>query len=168
MSGYIKIDRKIFDNPMWSEKPFTKGQAWIDLIGLANWKDSEIMNGYEVITIHRGEVARSQKWLAERWGWDRKKVRRFLKGLSDDQALSINASPNGTTLTIENYNKYQGEGATNDPAIPHQLPINSPHKNNNKNNKKNNFIKRDIRERDNMLAEAHDSFKAIKRSLMQA
>lgn len=168
MKGYIKIDRKIFDNPMWSEKPFTKGQAWIDLIGLANWKDSEVLDGYDTITIHRGEVARSQKWLADRWGWDRKKVKKFLTMLSDDHALSINASSNGTTLTIENYNKYQGDGSADAPSIPHQFPINSPHMNKNKKNKKNNFIKRDIRESEDMLADAHDQFKALKKSLMQA
>ena len=88
--------------------------------------------------------------------------------LQGDQALSINASSKGTTLTIENYNKYQGDGTADDPASPHQLPINSPHINKNKKDKKNNLFKRDIREKDNMLADAHDQFRSLKESLMQA
>ncbi len=42
MNGWIRLDRAILDNPMWSSKfePFTKGQAWIDILLNANYKPS--------------------------------------------------------------------------------------------------------------------------------
>lgn len=36
MEGWIKLHRKLSDNPLWTCEPFTKGQAWVDLILLAN------------------------------------------------------------------------------------------------------------------------------------
>ena len=30
--GWIKLHRSMFDNDLWTAEPFTKGQAWIDLI----------------------------------------------------------------------------------------------------------------------------------------
>ena len=59
--GWIKLHRSIQDNELWLSEPFTKAQAWIDLLLLA---DSENNGKYK-----RGNVYRGKKWLAERWGW---------------------------------------------------------------------------------------------------
>lgn len=40
MSGWIKIHRDILYHEIWSDKPFSKGQAWIDLILMANHSDN--------------------------------------------------------------------------------------------------------------------------------
>ena len=112
MEGYIKLSRKLLENALWNEKPFSRAQAWVDLLMLANGKDSKVMNGDEVQVIKRGTVARSQKWLADRWGWDRKKVARFLRVLESDEMVTVNGATNGTTITIENYNKYQTRRTT--------------------------------------------------------
>lgn len=45
MSGWIKIHRDILYHEIWSDKPFSKGQAWIDLILLANHSDNKCMVG---------------------------------------------------------------------------------------------------------------------------
>lgn len=170
MNGYIKIDRKILNNPLWTEKPFSKGQAWVDLIGLANWKDSEVLVGYETVIVHRGEVARSQLWLADRWGWSAKKVRAFLGYLEREGALTKKGTTKGTTLTIENYNKYQGEGRTEDPTDAQRktlmMPIKCPHiKKNNKENKEKKYIQREIKEKDDIMGIAHAQFAEIKERL---
>ena len=31
-SGWIKVSRAIQEHWVWDEKPFSKGQAWIDLL----------------------------------------------------------------------------------------------------------------------------------------
>jgi hypothetical protein len=41
--GYVSIHREIFDHWVWKEKPFSRGQAWIDLIMMANHCDAKIM-----------------------------------------------------------------------------------------------------------------------------
>ena len=38
MSGWISIHRKILNNILWQDKPFSKGQAWVDLLLITNHK----------------------------------------------------------------------------------------------------------------------------------
>ena len=108
--GYIKLDRKIMDSWLWSVKPFSKGQAWIDLLLLANWKEVKEFYKGQLIQRRPGEVACSIEWLADRWGWDRKKVMRFLDVLEVDGMLSQKRTTQGTTLTVGNWDKYQTNG----------------------------------------------------------
>lgn len=110
--GYVKICRSLLEHPIWLEKPFSDGQAWIDLIGMANYKTIKKKQGDKVVTYKRGTVFRSILSLADRWGWDRKKVRRFLSALESDQMVVVNGSTHGTTITIVNYGKYQSIGST--------------------------------------------------------
>ena len=39
--GYIKLYRSIFNHWLWQDKPFSRGQAFVDLILLANYKDKK-------------------------------------------------------------------------------------------------------------------------------
>ena len=111
--GWIAIDRHLFEHWVWSEKPFSKGQAWIDLIGLANFKESKVTYNGKVVSCERGTVYRSISFLARRWGWSRDKTRRFLDALKSDNMITINATRHKTTITIENYSKYQDSPTTN-------------------------------------------------------
>lgn len=111
--GYISINRSIEDNWLWKEKPFSKGQAWIDLILLANHADVKKPYGDSITIFQKGSVYRPISSLAERWGWDRKKVKRFLDVLQSDQMVTVDSTRGGTTITLINYGKYQGQGSTN-------------------------------------------------------
>ena len=104
------IDRGILDHPLWKEKPFAKGQAWIDLLLLAVWKETKELYRGELLQRKPGEVSCSIEWLADRWGWNRKTVMKFLDVLEADNMVTQNRTPKGTTLTIENWAKYQTHG----------------------------------------------------------
>lgn len=113
---FIKLDRGIQENWLWEAKPFSPGQAWIDLLMMAahstgprSWKGS-------YLTQHRGEVFTSIVALADRWGWNEKKVARFIKALESDQMVRKGVLPKGTLLTIENYEKFQGRVRADDRA----------------------------------------------------
>jgi hypothetical protein len=110
--GYVAIFRQIFDHWVWQEKPFSKGQAWIDLLLLANHSDHKKPKGDKIITYRRGDVNRSVLFLADRWGWDRKTVKRFLRVLEADNMIVIKGTTQGTTLTIVNYDFWQRSGST--------------------------------------------------------
>ena len=105
--GYISLNRSIEDNWLWKQRPFSKGQAWIDLILLANHGEVKAPKGGEIITYKKGCVYRSIYYLADRWGWDRKTVRRFLSVLESDQMVTVSCTSSGTTITLMNYEKYQ-------------------------------------------------------------
>lgn len=116
--GWIRLNRKILDNRLWEDKPFTKGQAWIDLLLLAEWCDGrQVLCGNEAVTLKKGQLFTSLQKLSDRWGWTRSKVLRFLTRLETETMVNINRNTNrntsGTLVTIENYAKYQDVGNTN-------------------------------------------------------
>lgn len=114
--GYVSIHREILTHWIWQEKPFSKGQAWIDLILLANYQTKKFAYKDGVITGQRGTVYRSISWLADRWGWSRDKVRRFLDLLKNDGMVTMVATTHQTTVTLVNYGKYQDPPTTSDTA----------------------------------------------------
>lgn len=114
-NGYIKIDRGLLNNWLWQEKPFSKGQAWVDLLLLATWKENKELYRGQLVRRQPGEISCSMLWLADRWGWHRETVKKYLDLLRSDGMVSYAPTTQGTTVTIENWAKYQG-GATTEPT----------------------------------------------------
>lgn len=112
--GYIYLDRSLCDHWLYADKPFDKARAWIDLIFLAHHKTHTRMFRGKPKTYKRGDVDRSISSLADRWGWSRQKVRRFLNQLVDDGMVQVNATTNDTTITIVKYGDFQNKRTTND------------------------------------------------------
>ena len=110
--GYISIHRQLTNHWLWNDKPFSKGQAWIDLILLANHKDHKRPKGDKIVTYKRGDVNQSVLFLADRWGWNRKTVMRFLRVLESDGMVVVRGTRKGTTITIVNYDIFQNKGTT--------------------------------------------------------
>ena len=82
MENWFKVHRSVFsqDDELWREnRPRTKWEAWLDLIGLAAYEDHDVLYDGKVILVRRGEVPTSERELMRRWRWkSRGKVRRFL------------------------------------------------------------------------------------------
>ena len=115
--GWIALHRSIQDNALWNEKPFSKGQAWVDMILMANHAPNDILLGNEIITLKRGQFHTSELKLAERWGWSRNKVRSYLTLLESQKMSTAKGTTKGTTITIENYTLYQDEPTTQGTAV---------------------------------------------------
>lgn len=116
MSGWIKLSRAMSDNWLWQEKPFSKGQAWVDLLMFANHRPAKILIKGQMLGMDRGDQARSEVTLAETWGWSRGKVRRFLKTLENDSMIVQQTSNATSIITICNYKEYQDGGTPDDTA----------------------------------------------------
>lgn len=114
--GYIKLYRQLVDNPLWKEKPFTRGQAWVDLLMKANYKDVRTVIKGQMVVIKRGQLLRGEDSLADDWGWSRGKVRRFLTQLEKEKMCSRNGTALGTLITIANYEAFQCDRPLNDTA----------------------------------------------------
>ena len=110
--GWVPVKRQIQEHWLWKDKPFSQGQAWIDLIMLANYEDKKMPYKGEIITCERGTVNLSISYLANRWGWSRDKTRRFLKLLESDGMVTVNATTHRTTITLENYSIYNDAPTT--------------------------------------------------------
>lgn len=109
---FLKLDRGILDHWLWTKKPFSEGQAWIDLLLLANIADKKTSYKGKIITCKRGDVNYSITWLAERWKWSRDKTRNYLRLLEDDGMVTLNATTHRTTITIVNYGDFNDSVTT--------------------------------------------------------
>ena len=115
--GWIKIHRKIKECYLWDDKePFDKRSAWIDIILSANHADNKTLINNSLVMVLRGTFITSEVKLAERWKWDRGKVRRFLKLLENDNMIKKTATSRlYITIKVEHYDDYQSnENTTSD------------------------------------------------------
>lgn len=112
--GWIKLHRKIQDCHLWSDKPFDKARAWIDLLLCAMHHDKKLLIDGNIVVIPRGSFLTTRGKLAEKWGWSIKKVDKYLKLLENEKMVTTKRTPKGTTLTIVNYEEYQLAGTTED------------------------------------------------------
>jgi len=108
MSGWIKLHRAIQENDLWTDEKFSRGQAWVDLLILANHTSTSFRVHGVLVDVERGEVARSQTALADRWKWSRTKVNDFLDELEKKEQLKIIRKDRILNkIRIINYDLYQ-------------------------------------------------------------
>ena len=137
--GWISIHRQLQSHWLWDDKPFSKGQAWIDLLMLANHADKKIMLGNELIEVQAGSFITSEYKLMERWGWSKTKVRSFLDMLQKDQMIVKKTDRKKTTIIIEKYGFFQDSETTERPQKNYKKTTERPQKNPNNNENKNNI-----------------------------
>jgi hypothetical protein len=110
--GWIKLHRKILSHRFWQRKPFSPGQAMIDLLLRATHKPYEKAVGLQSVHLEPGEFFTSIRNLVNDWMWSKKKVCNFLDALEDEKFLERNGNEKGTTFRIVNWHSYQDSGDT--------------------------------------------------------
>lgn len=106
--GWIKIDRQITDNWVWKAEPFSRGQAWIDLIMKATHEDSSIPFNNHPLQLKRGQLVTSVRKLSKEWQWGKDKVLSFLRDLESENMILRDAQTvHATVLTIVKYDDFQ-------------------------------------------------------------
>lgn len=105
--GVFAVDRGVFDHPLFAPEPFTEREAWIWLLSAAAWRSTRVRAGRAVVTLERGQCAFALRFMARRFKWSDSRVRRFLKRLENDAAVTTLATHETTLITICNYGKYQ-------------------------------------------------------------
>lgn len=106
--GWISLYRSTKDHWLWPKKrPFTKLEAWIDLLIEANHSPNKFDINGTLVSLERGQQARSQLTLAKEWNWSINKVKRFLKQLESDSMLNIQTNQLTTIISICNYSSFQ-------------------------------------------------------------
>lgn len=105
--GFIALYRDILDHWIWTEKPFDRPRAWIDLLLTVNYADKEFMFNGKITTVKRGSIITSISKLSERWEWSTTKVSNFLNLLEKEGMISQKRTSKNTVLTIDNYAFWQ-------------------------------------------------------------
>lgn len=105
--GFIALYRDILDHWIWTEKPFDRPRAWIDLLLTVNYVDKEFMFNGKITSVKRGSLITSISKLSERWEWSTTKVSNFLNLLEKQGMISQKRTSKNTVLTIDNYAFWQ-------------------------------------------------------------
>ena len=109
--GHIKLSRKAFDgdqgDPFWHEdREFSRWEAWVDLLQLAQWKPRR----HAGIELSRGEFVASLRTLARRWRWSKSRVERYLEAVEKSGRVAGQRTGHaGRVYLVVNYDAYQGD-----------------------------------------------------------
>jgi len=115
VEGWISLHRQVMENEFYFSEKFTKAQAWIDLLLLANHKPTTIfIRGIE-IKMNPGDLCYSQLSLAKRWKWNFKTVKKFLDILRKRDMINYSGGKLTTVISIINWSKYQFYGEQKNP-----------------------------------------------------
>lgn len=137
VEGWLKLYRSIQNHWLWEDKPFSRGQAFIDLLLMANHKDNKILFNGELIEIKRGSRITSLRQLSDAWGWSTTKVKKFLELLEKENMITVKSDNKKTLVTIENYGVYQEVGNTEETQEKQQSNTDVTQKKIKKNSEKN-------------------------------
>ena len=114
--GWIKLHRRIQEHWIYQERrQFSRYEAWIDLLLMANHRENRVLIDNELITVEKGQLITSIRKLCDRWDWSNTKVSNFLKLLQKDEMISYKSDTKKTVINICNYSVYHdSESGEND------------------------------------------------------
>lgn len=124
--GTVVIDRHMTDDDLWLCEPFSRGQAWLDLVLLAQDRNRIVkVRGIDV-TLLKGQVGRSVVSLAERWQWTREKTRAFLNDLREARKISFKMDNVATVITVLDYSVFNRDQTAESTPEPTANPAAEP------------------------------------------
>ena len=116
--GWISLHRRITEHWLWKKsKPLSPAMAWIDILMVANHTEAKFCIGDTILFCGRGESLNSLDTWGKRWGWNRSRVRRFLKLLESDSMVELKPQQKTTHLIVCQYDSYQNGRNANETQV---------------------------------------------------
>lgn len=123
MSGFYLMHRGWQNADVFRSADYSERDAWVWLIENAAWKETKTRIKGESIPLQRGQLCFAIRFMAEKWGWSKSRVDRFLRRLAAENMISM-CSKIGTTagqqtgqgcniITVCNYAQYQDKSESN-------------------------------------------------------
>ena len=112
-SGWIKLHRKITENPVWQDPRMLK--LWIYCLTKATHKEHEQMVGTQIIELQPGQFITGRNALAEEFNKGAKKEQRvspvslwrWLRKFEEWQMLNIKITNKYSVVTVKKWDEYQ-------------------------------------------------------------
>ena len=102
MKGLFLVDRGVFSHPMFNDAPFTEREAWLWLVSEAAWRDRRVRTKRGMISIKRGQLTASVRFMADIWKWSKSRVGRFLQMLEQEMMIGTENGTGQLIVTICN------------------------------------------------------------------
>lgn len=154
MEGWIKIHRKILDNPIVCKDSDTLA-IWIYLLLNATHQEYDVLFKGERITLKEGQLITGRKSIAEKLKVSESKVQRVLKTLEIEQQIEQQTNSQNRLISIVNWNKYQETEQQIEQQVNNERTTSEQRVNTNKNVKN---IKNDKNERNNKVSKKEKTF----------
>jgi len=106
--GVFAVDRGIWDHPVLNSKdPLSRREAWLWMLSEAAWKPRKVSIDGKTVTLERGQMAHSVRFMADKWGWSKSAVVRFLDRCKTETMIETQSGTGQNIITICNYDDYQ-------------------------------------------------------------
>lgn len=112
MTGWVSIDRGIFEHEFFARGPMTECEAWIWIISRAAWKPTRQKVGPDMVDVARGSFLTTLRDMQTAWMWrSDTRVRNFLKRLEMERMvvseIVVRKDARKTQVTVCNYDDFQ-------------------------------------------------------------
>lgn len=156
MEGYIKLYRRMLDNPLlWKDSEYMS--VWMYLLLNATHADMAAMFMGNRITLNPGQLLTGRKAISGKTHIDESKVQRILKKLETEQQIEQQTCNQNRLITILNWSVYQSGEQQIKQQVNNDCTTSEQQVNTNKNVKNVKNVKKKIVEGD-ALAFPDDSF----------
>lgn len=140
MSGWIRVERKVFSDEFFPREPMSEREAWLWMLANAAWDDTTHRVGGKVMEVPRGSFMTTLRELQSVFMWrSDTKVRNFLKRLESERTVKrTTCGPRNapkTHVTICKYDEYQSPKRTENAPETHRERTEKRSKETNINNK---------------------------------
>ena len=139
-NGWIKLHRKLLDNPVVM-KDSDHLAVWIYLLLNASHTEYPVLFGGKKISLKAGQLMTGRKSIASTLGISESKVRRVLDLFEIDQQIDRQRSNKNSLVSILNWDKYQIFDQQIDQQATNKRPTTDQQATTNKNNKNIKNIK---------------------------
>lgn len=105
MEGWIRLHRKLLDNPISKNPKYS--WLWVVLLLLANHEENEFLLGNQLIKVRRGQFITGRKQLSKQSGIKEGTVETILDFLEIQHQIQQQKTSKYRLITIINYDRYQ-------------------------------------------------------------
>lgn len=116
MEGWVKIHRKILDNPI-SCKDSDYLAVWVYLLLNATHKEYDSLFKGKRITLQKGQLITGIISISKKMKINKDKVQRILKSFENDKQITQQTSNKNRLISIINWNEYQDIDKQNDKQV---------------------------------------------------
>ena len=141
MEGWIKLHRKILDNPIIM-KDSDHLAVWIYLLAHATHKEYPALFKGKKIMLQPGQLITGRKTIGEALRIEETKVKRILTCFENDQQIARQRSNKNSLISILQWDKYQESAQQNAQQMPNECPADAQQVPTNKNVKNVKKVKK--------------------------
>lgn len=119
MNGWIKLHRKLLENPIvYKDQDYFI--VWITLLLMAAHEEKNVLLNGQKIQLHPGQLITGRKQLSEKTHVEQHKVDRILKVLKNEQQIEQQTTTGGRLITLINWTKYQESEQQNEQQVSNE------------------------------------------------